>query len=202
VPLEISTAALVTSRLAETIARTLNAAVEAARAGNAGRGFAVAASEVRSLAQRSSQAAKDIKDLITNSLSQVQEGVGLVNQAGTSLNEILASIKQVADIVAEIASASQDQSTGIDQINKVLSQMDEVTQQNSALVEENAASAKTLEHQAKIMDERIDFFHVEDDDGVTTSAAGERDAGSGDAENGSQRRHMRLPFLRRQGNRI
>src|SRR5215471_18448337 len=113
----------------------LNAAVEAARAGDAGRGFAVVASEVRSLAQRSSQAAKDIKDLITNSSSQVQEGVGLVNQAGTSLTEITASIKQVADIVAEIASASQEQSTGIDQINKALTQMDEVTQQNSALVE-------------------------------------------------------------------
>jgi methyl-accepting chemotaxis protein len=138
----------------------LNAAVEAARAGDAGRGFAVVASEVRSLAQRSSQAAKDIKDLITNSSSQVQEGVGLVNQAGTSLNEILASIKQVADIVAEIASASQEQSTGIDQINKALSQMDEVTQQNSALVEENAASAKTLEHQSDAMNQKVAFFRL------------------------------------------
>ena len=133
----------------------LNAAVEAARAGDAGRGFAVVASEVRSLAQRSSQAAKDIKDLITNSSSQVQEGVGLVNQAGTSLSEIVDSIKQVADIVAEIASASSEQSTGIDQINKALNQMDEVTQQNSALVEENAASAKTLEHQSEAMNEKV-----------------------------------------------
>jgi methyl-accepting chemotaxis protein len=140
----------------------LNAAVEAARAGDAGRGFAVVASEVRSLAQRSSQAAKDIKDLITNSSSQVQEGVGLVNQAGTSLNEILASIKQVAEIVAEIASASNEQSTGIDQINKALTQMDEVTQQNSALVEENAASAKTLEHQSVAMNEKVAFFKLDD----------------------------------------
>ncbi len=140
----------------------LNAAVEAARAGDAGRGFAVVASEVRSLAQRSSQAAKDIKDLITNSSSQVQEGVGLVNQAGTSLNEILASIKQVADIVAEIASASQEQSTGIDQINKALTQMDEVTQQNSALVEENAASAKTPEHQSEAMNQKVAFFRLEE----------------------------------------
>jgi len=139
----------------------LNAAVEAARAGDAGRGFAVVASEVRSLAQRSSQAAKDIKDLITNSSSQVQEGVGLVNQAGTSLTEILASIRQVADIVAEIASASQEQSTGIDQINKALTQMDEVTQQNSALVEENAASAKTLEHQSEAMNEKVAFFRLD-----------------------------------------
>jgi methyl-accepting chemotaxis protein len=140
----------------------LNAAVEAARAGDAGRGFAVVASEVRSLAQRSSQAAKDIKVLITNSSSQVQEGVGLVNQAGTSLTEILASIKQVADIVAEIASASNEQSTGIDHINKALNQVDEVTQQNAALVEENAASAKTLEHQSETMNERVAFFNLDD----------------------------------------
>jgi methyl-accepting chemotaxis protein len=140
----------------------LNAAVEAARAGDAGRGFAVVASEVRSLAQRSSQAAKDIKVLITNSSSQVQEGVGLVNQAGTSLTEILVSIKQVADIVAEIASASNEQSTGIDQINKALNQMDEVTQQNSALVEENAASAKTLEHQSETMNEKVAFFKLDE----------------------------------------
>jgi methyl-accepting chemotaxis protein len=140
----------------------LNAAVEAARAGDAGRGFAVVASEVRSLAQRSSQAAKDIKVLITNSSSQVQEGVGLVNQAGTSLSEILSSIKQVADIVSEIASASHEQSTGIDQINKALNQMDEVTQQNSALVEENAASAKTLERQSEAMNEKVAFFKLDD----------------------------------------
>jgi methyl-accepting chemotaxis protein len=101
------------------------------------------ASEVRSFAQRSSQAAKDIKDLITKSSSQVQEGVGLANEAGSSLTEILVSIKQVADLVAEVASASQEQSIGIDQINKALTKMDEVTQRNSALVQENAASAKT-----------------------------------------------------------
>jgi len=138
----------------------LNAAVEAARAGESGRGFAVVASEVRSLAQRSSQAAKDIKDLINNSNGQVKDGVGLVNAAGAALHEVVESIKGVADIVAEIANASAEQSTGIEEINKALNQMDEVTQQNSALVEENAAAAKTLEQQAGAMDERIAIFKI------------------------------------------
>jgi methyl-accepting chemotaxis protein len=138
----------------------LNAAVEAARAGEAGRGFAVVASEVRSLAQRSSQAAKDIKDLITNSNSQVKEGVGLVNEAGTSLNVIVESVRKVAEIVSEIASASAEQSTGLEQISKAVVQMDEVTQQNSALVEENAATAKTLEAQAHSMDQQVAFFRI------------------------------------------
>jgi methyl-accepting chemotaxis protein len=138
----------------------LNAAVEAARAGEAGRGFAVVASEVRSLAQRSSQAAKDIKDLITNSNGLVKDGVDLVNKAGQSLSEIVESIKKVTAVVSEIANASAEQSTGIDEINKALTQMDEVTQQNSALVEENAATAKTLEGQAKSMDERVAGFRL------------------------------------------
>ncbi len=139
----------------------LNAAVEAARAGEAGRGFAVVASEVRTLAQRSSQAAKDIKDLITNSNGQVRSGVELVNKAGTALGEIVESIKEVADLVSDIAGASIEQSTGLEEVNKALNQMDEVTQQNSALVEENAATAKTLEHQAKNMDERVAFFQLD-----------------------------------------
>ena len=138
----------------------LNAAVEAARAGEAGRGFAVVASEVRSLAQRSSQAAKDIKELITNSTGQVKDGVELVNQAGAALSDITASIKQVAELITDIASASVEQSTGLEQINKALAQMDEVTQKNSALVEENAATAKTLEHQAKAMDEQVAYFKL------------------------------------------
>jgi methyl-accepting chemotaxis protein len=141
----------------------LNAAVEAARAGEAGRGFAVVASEVRNLAQRSSQAAKDIKDLITSSNSQVQDGVELVNKAGTALAEIVDSINQVAHIVADIATASSEQATGIEQVNKALTQMDEVTQQNSALVEENAATAKTLDQQANAMSERVAFFRVGDE---------------------------------------
>jgi methyl-accepting chemotaxis protein len=141
----------------------LNAAVEAARAGEAGRGFAVVASEVRNLAQRSSQAAKDIKDLITSSNSQVQGGVELVNKAGGALAEIVKSINEVAHIVADIATASSEQSTGIEQVNKALTQMDEVTQQNSALVEENAATAKTLDQQAHAMSERVSFFRVADE---------------------------------------
>ena len=148
----------------------LNAAVEAARAGEAGRGFAVVASEVRSLAQRSSQAAKDIKDLITNSNGQVKDGVELVNRAGTALTEIVDSIKKVAEIVADIASASAEQASGIDQVNKALTQMDEVTQQNSALVEENAATAKTLEDQASAMNERISFFRLDEAEGNRAAA--------------------------------
>jgi methyl-accepting chemotaxis protein len=140
----------------------LNAAVEAARAGEAGRGFAVVAAEVRSLAQRSSQAAKDIKELITNSSTEVKEGVGLVNRVGSSLGEIVESIKKVADIVGAIATASAEQATGIDEVNKALTQVDEVTQQNSALVQENAATAKTLEHQAAAMNERVRAFHLDD----------------------------------------
>jgi methyl-accepting chemotaxis protein len=138
----------------------LNAAVEAARAGEAGRGFAVVASEVRSLAQRSSQAAKDIKDLITNSNSQVKDGVDLVNRAGAALREIVDSIKDVVQIVSDIANASIEQATGLEEVNKALTQMDEVTQQNSALVEENAATSKTLEQQARVMDERVAAFRV------------------------------------------
>ncbi len=148
----------------------LNAAVEAARAGEAGRGFAVVASEVRSLAQRSSQAAKDINGLITHSNGEVKEGVHLVNEAGSALGEIVASIKKVAEIVSDIAAASVEQSSAIEQVNKALTQMDEVTQQNSALVEENAATAKTLEHQSAAMDSRVAYFRV---DGAANDDASE-----------------------------
>jgi methyl-accepting chemotaxis protein len=152
----------------------LNAAVEAARAGDAGRGFAVVASEVRSLAQRSSEAAKNITDLIAKSSDRVQEGVGLVNRAGTALSEIVDSIKQVADIVASIAAASAEQSTGLEQINKALTDMDEMTQRNSALVEENSATAKTLEHQSQDMQERIATFRL--DSGEARGAVKARNA--------------------------
>jgi methyl-accepting chemotaxis protein len=123
------------------------------------------------LAQRSSQAAKDIKDLITNSSGQVQQGVDLVNKAGAALGEIVGAIKEVADLVGGIAGASIEQASGVEQVNRALSQMDEVTQQNSALVEENAATAKTLEQSAHAMDERVAYFKVEDGDAKAGAAA-------------------------------
>ena len=127
----------------------LNAAVEAARAGEQGRGFAVVASEVRSLAQRSAAAAKDIKSLIGNSVDKVKHGSKLVAEAGRTMDEIVASVKRVTDIMGEIASASMEQSNGIQQVNQAISQMDEVTQQNAALVEQAAAASESLEEQAE-----------------------------------------------------
>jgi methyl-accepting chemotaxis protein len=140
----------------------LNAAVEAARAGDAGRSFAVVASEVRSLAQRSAQAARDIKELLTSSAAQVRDGVGLVNTAGAALGEILTSIDAVADIVSDIAAASAAQTSGLEQVNKALAQMDHVTQENAALVEANAATAKALHQQAQTMNERVSLFQLEE----------------------------------------
>jgi methyl-accepting chemotaxis protein len=140
----------------------LNAAVEAARAGDAGRSFAVVASEVRSLAQRSAQAAKDIKQLLTSSAAQVRDGVHLVNTAGVALGEIRASIDKVADIVADIAAASAAQTGGLEQVNKALAQMDHVTQQNAALVQANATTAWALDQQAQAMNERVSLFHLEE----------------------------------------
>ncbi|WP_045729008.1 methyl-accepting chemotaxis protein, partial [Xanthomonas sp. GPE 39] len=120
----------------------LNAAVEAARAGEQGRGFAVVASEVRTLAQRSASAAKEIKDLIDDSVGRVAEGSALVDQAGKTMEEIVASVKRVTDIMSEISAASQEQSAGIEQVNQTVNQMDEATQQNAALVEEATAAAR------------------------------------------------------------
>ena len=119
----------------------LNAAVEAARAGEQGKGFAVVAGEVRSLAQRSAQAAKEIKGLIEDSVGKVGAGSQQVERAGATMQEIVASVKRVTDIMGEISAASEEQSSGIDQVNRAVSQMDEVTQQNAALVEEAAAAA-------------------------------------------------------------
>ena len=123
--------------------------MEAARAGEQGRGFAVVASEVRSLAQRSAAAAKEIKILIDDSVHNVDAGAKLVDQAGTTMQEMVASVKRVTDIMAEISVASQEQSSGIEQINRAITEMDGVTQQNAALVEEAAASSQLLEDQAE-----------------------------------------------------
>ena len=140
----------------------LNAAVEAARAGEQGRGFAVVASEVRNLAQRSASAAKDIKDLINDSVEKVEEGTRLVTESGKSLDEIVLSVKKVSDIVAEIAAASQEQANGIEQVNKAIAQMDEVTQQNAALVEETAAASDSVNQQAQQMMTLMEFFSVDE----------------------------------------
>jgi methyl-accepting chemotaxis protein len=139
----------------------LNAAVEAARAGEQGRGFAVVASEVRNLAQRSAQAAKEIKGLIQDSVTKVEEGSRWVNDSGRALTEIVSSVKKVSDIVAEIAAASQEQSLGIEQINKAITQMDDATQQNAGLVEETAAAGETMEEQARQLMQRMAFFKVD-----------------------------------------
>jgi len=146
----------------------LNAAVEAARAGEQGRGFAVVASEVRTLAQRSAQAAKEIKGLIEASVDRVADGSRLVNQAGTTMGEIVSSVQRVTDIMAEISAASQEQSAGIEQVNQTITQMDETTQQNAALVEEASAAARSMEEQAQGLADAVSVFQI---DAVAAPAA-------------------------------
>jgi methyl-accepting chemotaxis protein len=140
----------------------LNAAVEAARAGEQGRGFAVVAAEVRSLAQRSAAAAKEIKTLIGDSVEKVSNGSMLVTQAGQTMSEIVTSVKRVTDIITQSAAASVEQSSGIEQVNRAIAQMDEVTQQNAALVEEASAAARSMEEQAVGLVNSVDVFVVND----------------------------------------
>ena len=140
----------------------LNAAVEAARAGEQGRGFAVVAGEVRTLAQRSAAAAKEIKALIGDSVDKVEAGTRLVDQAGSTMHEVVASIQRVTDIMAEISAASQEQTSGIEQINQAISQMDNVTQQNAGLVEEAAAASEALQNQAAKLADLVSVFQIDD----------------------------------------
>ncbi|MBB5866280.1 methyl-accepting chemotaxis protein [Xanthomonas sp. 3058] len=139
----------------------LNAAVEAARAGEQGRGFAVVASEVRALARRSADAAKEIKTLIADSTDKVELGSGLVHRAGATMREIVGSVKHVTDIMGEITSASAEQSSGIEQVNRTVAQLDEVTQRNATLVEEGTAAARSLEEQAMELADAVAIFRLQ-----------------------------------------
>jgi methyl-accepting chemotaxis protein len=155
----------------------LNASVEAARAGEQGRGFAVVATEVRNLASRSAEAAKEIKELIQDSVNKVQVGSELVNESGATLDEIVLGVKKVGDIVAEIAAASAEQAAGIDQVNQAVTSMDEVTQQNAALAEQTSAASASLYDKAQEMERGIAFFRVPDDPDALLQQAESHDHG-------------------------
>lgn len=149
----------------------LNAAVEAARAGEQGRGFAVVASEVRNLAQRSAGAAKEIKELINDSVEKVAQGSRLVDQAGSTMTEVVESVKRVSDIISEITAAGLEQSAGIAQINDAVTEMDTLTQQNAALVEEAAAAAASLQEQAEHLSDVVSVFRLQAGGGATVAPA-------------------------------
>jgi methyl-accepting chemotaxis protein len=157
----------------------LNAAVEAARAGEQGRGFAVVATEVRNLAGRSAAAAKEIKALIQDTVRKVDEGSTLVTQSGSTLEQLVVAVKKVTDIVSEIAAASNEQSVGIEQVNKTVMQLDELTQQNAALVEQASAASQAMADQARGLNMAMQGYRVKSDDEEGKPAAR---AGSSRAE--------------------
>jgi methyl-accepting chemotaxis protein len=139
----------------------LNAAVEAARAGEQGRGFAVVAGEVRSLAQRSAEAAREIKTLISGSVVKVETGSRLVSEAGTTMREIVESVQRVSSIISEISNAAAEQSSGIGQVNAAVGHLDQMTQQNAALVEESAAASESLKDQAARLSQVVGVFRLQ-----------------------------------------
>jgi methyl-accepting chemotaxis protein len=149
----------------------LNAAVEAARAGEQGRGFAVVATEVRNLAGRSATAAREIKDLIQDSVRKVQDGSLLVTQSGETLEQIVASVKKVSDIVAEIAAASREQSSGIEQVNKAVTSMDQITQQNASLVQQATTASQDMAEAARNLDQMMARYRLNATAAAVTQAA-------------------------------
>jgi methyl-accepting chemotaxis protein len=168
---------------------SLNAAVEAARAGEQGRGFAVVAGEVRNLAQRSASAAKEIKALIDDSVRKVEAGSKLVDSAGATMAEIVGSVQRVADLMSEIAAASNEQSQGIGQVNQSIAEMDDATQQNAALVEEAIAAAASLQSQSAKLAQVVSVFKLEGSDARAPAAAGSaRGASAGHAASATPRK--------------
>lgn len=172
----------------------LNAAVEAARAGEQGRGFAVVASEVRSLAGRSASAAKQIKELIQDSVKKVEEGNSLVTQSGETLEQIVGAVKKVTDIVAEIAAASQEQSAGIEQVNKAVMQLDELTQQNAALVEEASAASQSMADQSRGLNQMMNRYKVSEETPVLSNRNREAARSEGTLPPTEERRRANRPW--------
>jgi methyl-accepting chemotaxis protein len=175
----------------------LNAAVEAARAGEQGRGFAVVASEVRSLAGRSATAAKEIKELIQDSVKKVEDGSVLVTQSGQTLEQIVSSVKKVSDIVAEIAAASREQSSGIEQVNRAVMQMDELTQQNAALVEQATAASQAMAEQARELNDMMGRYVTDGTGQITSSAMARPAARSASSAPAVERRSASRPWNNR-----